>query len=359
MRTKVKASGQTVDATAYKNVTMKDVASHAGVHYSSVSVVLNGSRSSGIVSEATRQRILDVAEELGYRRNGSARTVRTGRFGNVALLLSPKKSLSYLPPQLLSGLHDALSAVDMTLNLCLLPDEELAGPSGLPKILRERMCDGLLIDYNHHFPQAMVDSIQRHQVPAVWINTNQEFDCVYPRDLDAAVRATKHLIELGHQRIAYVHFSNSEGDPQRHYSVVDRYKGYQIAMQEAGLKPQFWSEDLIGAEQINFCVEALSKPQRPTAVVGYATYALQGLSYAATKLGIGVPDDLSVVSFGPDQQEFMCRPMTVLIEPQYEIAQTATRMVLSKIENPTRLLSPQVIEFGFQEGQSTAPIKVL
>lgn len=80
-----------------KTITMKDVARCAGVHHSSVLVVLNGSRSTAGISSITRQRILDAAEELGYRRNGSAHTIRTGRFGSAALLLSPKRSHSYTP----------------------------------------------------------------------------------------------------------------------------------------------------------------------------------------------------------------------------------------------------------------------
>ncbi|HEX8237566.1 MAG TPA: LacI family DNA-binding transcriptional regulator [Abditibacteriaceae bacterium] len=333
---------------------MKDVALRAGVHHSSVSVVLNGSRSSAGISSSTRQRILEAAEELGYRRNGSAHTIRTGRFGNVALLLSARRSHSYLPPQLLAGLHEALSKADMTLTVCLLPDEELAETSTLPKILRERMCDGLLIDYNFHIPQPMIDSIQRYQIPATWINSEQEYDCVRPDDFKAAVEATEYLLKLGHRRIVYVDFANDREDPQGHYSVLDRSGGYESVMRQAGLKSQLWDSKLVGSDPIGFCEEMLRTEQRPTAIVSYATYAMEAASYAAARLGYRVPDDLSVVSFGPDTFDYMCRPMTLWIEPQYQIGQAATRMLLSKIGNPIEPIAPQAVAFGFMEGKTTA-----
>lgn len=339
---------------ARKTTTMKDVALRAGVHHSSVSVVLNGSRSSAGISSSTRQRILQAAEELGYRRNGSAHTIRTGRFGNVALLLSPRRSHSYLPPQLLAGLHEALTEADMTLTVCLLPDEELAVTSTLPKILRERMCDGLLIDYNFHIPQPMIDSIQRYQIPATWINSGQEHDCVHPDDFKAAAEATEYLIKLGHRRIVYVDFANDREDPQGHYSVLDRSGGYESVMQQAGLKTQVWDSSMAGSAPITYCEQMLGTAQRPTAILSYATYAMEAASYAAARLGYRVPDDLSVVSFGPEAFDYMCRPLTMWIEPQYEIARIATRMILSKIENPTEPLAPQAVSFSFMEGKTTA-----
>ncbi|RYX83816.1 LacI family transcriptional regulator [bacterium] len=335
-----------------KNITMKDVALRAGVHLSSVSVVLNGSRSSAGISSQTRERIVEAAAELGYRRNGSAHTIRTGRFGNVAVLLSPLRSRSYLPLPLLAGFHDALDQLNMTLTFCLLGDEKLTESGTIPKFLRERMCDGLLIDYNSHIPQSMIESIQRHQIPAVWINSIQEADCVHPNDLEAAQRATNHLIQLGHRRIAYVDFANSSETP--HYSAHDRCAGYAQTMQSAGLEPHIWNLKLAGNNPAAFCERMLASHDRPTAVIGYAIYAIEGLTYAAARLGLSVPEDLSLVSFGPEQIDYLCRSMTVLIEPQYEIGQLATQMLMRKIETPDEAIAPQAVRFDLAVGESSA-----
>jgi LacI family transcriptional regulator len=343
--------------TGRKTVTMKDVARRVGVHHSSVSVVLNGSRSSAGISSATRQRILEAAEELGYRRNGSAHTIRTGRFGNVALLLSPNRGLSYLPPQLLAGLYDALTAADMTLTVCLLPDEELNDTGTLPKILREQMSDGLLIDYNKSIPAPMIETIARHRIPAVWINSKQPNDCVYPDDLEAGQQATRHLLEIGHRRIAYVDLiAPRADDPTQHYSRRDRRDGYRAAMAQAGLEARVWGVDELNLDEVDSCVELLSSPDRPTAVISYASWATEPIAYAALMLGLQIPNDLSVLGFGPEQTLYLCRPMSVMLEPQFQIGQSATKMLLQKIEHPAEFNAPQPVRFEFCEGKSTAPL---
>lgn len=337
-----------------KITTMKEVALLAGVHQTSVSVVLNGSRSSAGISGATRQRILDAAEELGYRRNGSAYTVRTGRFGSVALLLSAKRGHSYLPPTLLAGLQESLARQDMTLIVCHVPDETLSDSGALPKILRERTCDGLIIDYNKDIPAPMIESIERHRIPAVWINSQQPADCVYPDDFEAGKEATRYLINLGHRRIAYADFATPVADdPTQHYSRKERREGYKAMMREHGLENLVWGGKDFYHDQIEEGRRLLSASESPTALIGYADWAMQGLSYAAAALGRQVPRDLSVVSFGPEQVDYMCRPLTMLIEPQEEIAQCATRMICEKIENPALALAPQAITFTLQEGCST------
>ena len=79
----------------------------------------------------------------------------------------------------------------------------------------------------------------------MWVNAKFEVDCVYPDDYGAAKSATRQLIELGHRRIAFVHFINplfgatfEESRPRFHYSVEDRAFGYRDAMREAGLSPR-------------------------------------------------------------------------------------------------------------------------
>ena len=343
----------TLETRARKNVTMKDVALRAGTHLSSVSVVLNGSRSASVgVSAESRARIVEAAAELGYRRNGSAHTTRTGRFNNVAILLSPLRSHSYLPLPLLAGLHDALEEVNVALTFCLLGDEELTEAETLPKFLRERMCDGLLVDYNFHIPQPMVESIARHQIPAVWINSKRQSDCVYPDDFDAAKRATEHLIALGHRRIAYTNFSSKPDE--MHYSSADRYNGYRDAMCEAELEPQAWGLEMAGAESIALCQKKLARIDRPTAILAYATYAFEGISYAAARLDLRVPEDLSIVTFGPEQIDYLGRPLSLMIEPQYEMGRIATQMIRQKIEAPHDALDPQTVRFEWASGQTTA-----
>lgn len=347
---------QSAPEKARKNATMKDVALLAGVHYTSVSVVLNGSRSSAGIAAATRQRILDAAAELGYRRNGSAHTIRTGRFGSVALLLSPKQHSSYLPQQLLGALHDVLAEAGSTLTVCQLPDEKLTGENALPKVLSERMCDGLLIDYNSGFPDSMADLIRDQQIPAVWINTKQPQDCVYPDDFEAGARATHALIKLGHTNILYCDFTTIWGSPYEHYSSRDRSAGYLMAMKNAGLEPNFVrGQSVPKAQLMEFCEQLLSDPKTPTAAICYTTWSTFPLGFALAKRGLSLPDDFSLVSFGPEQLDCLNTPIDTFIEPQNTIARLAVGTIFDKIADPTHSIASRSVPFEFQPGQSTAP----
>lgn len=336
-----------------RRATMKDVARHAGVHQASVSVVLNGSRSSAGVSADARGRILEAALELGYRRNGSAGATRTGRFGTLALLLSSEGGNSYLPSSLLSGLQRALAPHDLSLLVCSLPDEELDEAGALPKILREQMCDGLLIDYNKRIPAGMETTIERHRIPAVWINTRRECDCVFPDDFEAGARAARLLLERGHTRIAYVDLvSPHPDDPAQHYSRRDRRDGFVSAMRKAGLLAPVWDLRASGANSVGWCRDQLRGANRPTAVVTYATWAMEPLLIASANLGFSLPRDLSLVTFGPEQVHWMCQTMTMLIEPHAEIARAATDLLLAKIERPDHKLAQQSVRFDTKWGES-------
>ncbi len=340
-----------------RGVTMKDVAQLAGVHTSSVSVVLNGSCSSAGVSSSARQRIVEAAQQLGYRRNGSAHTIRTGRFGNVGLLLTPKDYNSYLPHQLLFGLHDALKEVDSTLSIFRLPDDTLTDASKLPKILRENMCDGLLIDYIADYPQEMVDLIARHRIPAIWINSQQSEDCVYPDDFGASKQATEHLIAMGHRQIVFFDFANVAFHSGIHYSVDERWRGYESAMQEANLLPrEFRGRHLPTEKRVEACAQFLLAEPRATAFVGYAIWDMTPLAFAVERLGLRVPDDLSIVSFGAQVENFGMTEAAMMLEPQQEIARCATELLLQKIDDPTRSFSPRPIPFRWHPGLSARPL---
>ena len=73
-------------------------------------------------------------------------------------------------------------------------------PSDMTKI---RMADGMIVNYTHEIPQAMLDLVHAHHAPAVWINVKLAKDCVFPDDVNAARSVTEELIQLGHRRIAF------------------------------------------------------------------------------------------------------------------------------------------------------------
>ncbi len=125
-------------------------------------------------------KIRKTANELGYIPNISARAVKNGSFGCVALLLSSLGERSYLPNHLLDSIHAELEKHGKHLLLTKLPDANAEAISQTPKILRTLMADGLIVDYTHHVSSEIVSQIENHILPSVWINTKREKDTVYP-----------------------------------------------------------------------------------------------------------------------------------------------------------------------------------
>jgi LacI family transcriptional regulator len=329
-------------------VTIRDIAVRSGLSVPTVSKILNDK---GSYPDSTRDRVQRVARELGYRPNRSARAMQSGRFGCVALLGSTIASRSVLPEQLLAGVMDVLAEHDLQLLLAALPDASLADDGYVPRILREWMVDGLLINYNADIPAALAQVIEGHQLPAVWINSKQEHDCVFPDDFEAAREAAERLINLGHRRIAYVDWVGVT-----HYSRADRARGYEEAMAARGLTPT-----LIAAEgthsHLVLAERVLDRPaaERPTAVITYAPFMATTLAYAAARRGRRVPEDLSLVCFNNRVERTIGQALDAMVLPEAEMGRLAVEMLLQKIEDPSRRLAPRAVRATYGAGEMVAP----
>lgn len=333
-------------------VRMRDVADRAGVSLPTVSHVLSGKREGVWVSEATRLRVAEIAREMGYKRNNSAVAMKSGRFGSVALLLSTRGDVSNLPPRLLSGIHGALSRSNTHLLVAALPDEALTDAGTVPRILSEWACDGLLINYTDHIPARMRELIRDHRLPAVWINSQQEADCVCPADQLAAHDVTRRLLELGHRRITWADSLHDPGDAEAHYSARARREGYQDAMRERGLEPIFLGKPLLRRERLR---QVLREPGRPTAVVCYGSNDLVSVALAAASLGLEVPRDLSLATFCPQSEVLGEEPIAGAVIPESNVGEHAAQMLLQKIEAPDDPLQPREVRFEIQEGATWGP----
>lgn len=340
-----------------RRATVKDVAALAGVTHASVSVVLNGASGNTRVSDETRQRILEAAQQLGYKRNGSLVSARTGRFGALALLLSTINQRSNLPQKMWSGIQDELDANDMSLTLARLPEEELAPDATVPKVLREMTADGFLVNYTNHIPPKLLQLIHGHSAPAIWLNAQHERDCVYPNDFAAGAQVTRRLLELGHQKIAYMDASHREDDAGEHYSALARREGFESAMREAALPARaVWLAHPFENQAAQ--LEAiLGAADAPTAFVGYGRAEAEVLWLVAAKLGLQIPRDVSYVTFESDVLRVGGLELSCALVPEYEMGRQATRLLLQKIGAPSQEWEPLVLPFAFHAGQSLAPTK--
>jgi LacI family transcriptional regulator len=346
-------------------VTIKEIARRTGLSIPTVGNVLGSSAKR--YSAETRRRILAAAEELGYRPNASARAMRNGRFGCAALILSRSKASthSHIPTGLIDGLEDELSIRDMHLTVTRLTDEELSQNDFVPKVLRQHMADGMIVNYTHEIPPGMLELIYSHHTPAVWINARLPGDCVYPDDFGAAHTATCRLLELGHRRITLLHMISSfgsqrdfqQGWPSQHYSVLDRAAGYARAMTDAGLTPSVLSHEkyIDEGEQLAACLDLLSRPDRPTAVLAYSMLDATSLMCAASSQGLSVPRDLSVILFAPAPQWVGGRMLTAAAIPTEAMGRRAVQLLGEKLDDPDRVCPPVSLPYGLEGDATIAP----
>ncbi len=314
--------------------TVKDVATLAGVSPITASRALSNSP---LVTAATKQKVLEACRRCGYRPHAGARALRSQRFNMIGLLLPVEHA--YVPQGLLAGVADTLEAHGIGLRVMRLSDEQLTDPEFAPRVLEERMVDGLLINYCVEIPDRLVRQIRDHHLPSVWINIKEPTDCVYPDMFTGAAAAIRHLIGRGHRNIAYADFVNGVAHPETcHYSVGDAWSGCQAAIAESG-KPirlsAFCDEGLDREKRPAHVASILSRSDRPTAVFAASSNHALTCLHAALTLGIQVPDDLSIITFHETRlfDDTGIAFSTVAL-PERQTGETAVNLLLEKIRHP-------------------------
>jgi LacI family transcriptional regulator len=272
-------------------VTIAEVATQAGVGASTVSRVLNG----GQVSPKARARVLAAIEDLEYRPSASARSLVTGSTGTLALVIP-----FFTHPSAVERMRGVLAAVDgagFELVVC-----NVATPAHRDEYLGRRApldrSDGLLIT-SLAPTDAEVEAFLRARAAVVLLDAHHpRLPSVSIDDVEGGALATRHLIELGHERIGFV------GDrPQPDFGFVasDRRRdGYRRALEDAALPidPELEREGPHGRLVAHRLTrELLSLDEPPTAIFAASDTQALGVLEAARYEGFDVPGDLSVVGF--------------------------------------------------------------
>lgn len=316
--------------------TLKDIAARTGLSLPTVSHIL--SDRGGAYRAETRRRVLAAAEQLGYRPNVSARAIRSGRFGNLILLMSPDPERSGLFPALAIGMLDALDAHAQHLTISRLPDEKLTDARFLPRVLRTWMGDGLLILYNARIPRRLVELIERFRIPAVWINTDLPHDSVYPDERDAAYRATRHLLKVQPGPVYYGDFTYPAGAPDAHFSARDRFEGYRQAVAEAR-RPVLRmgaAQRVERPDRLPFLARWLDQQPASAGVLCVAPSTALPLCHAAALKGRVIGRDLSVITFGEAPVTVTGVALDTWVVPMQRMGHQAVELLLEKIKRPKR-----------------------
>jgi DNA-binding LacI/PurR family transcriptional regulator len=275
---------------------LNDIARAAGVSARAVAYILNSPQADRFRPE-TRERVHVAAERLGYRPSSAARSVRSGRFGTVAVVANAARSSQ--PGGFLDGLHDALARQDLGLLLVRIGDEDFAHPDKLPRLLRERCCDALVVMHDlGSFPVAFHDALKDMQVPAVWFNLDLQHDAIMPDDHAGGYDAAVRLIAAGSRRLAWAGPADA---PRSHASIGLRRSGCSSACAAVGMHLTIHDDPPAatgreGQALIAMWRAILSGPQAPDGVVTYGPGHAQAIALAARDLGRNFPGSPRIVT---------------------------------------------------------------
>jgi len=290
---------------------------------------------------ARAAKIRALAEKMNYRPNRAASSVRTGRFGAVALVAG-RTGGSYIPYAMLAGIEDRLAERKVNLMFARLGAERLTSPEALPTVLQEHAVDGLLINHSNReiaeVEEELTAILKRFAIPAVWVNGPLKRDCVTPDDRGAARRGTEHLLRLGHARVAFLDVSETD-----HHSKAERKRGYRTAMKKAGRPARVvddvrmpWvrtSEDR--ARLVEHLERLLRASNRPTAIVACDVRDATPLLLVAERLGLRAPRDLSVLTFDHSANvDIDLNTIGIMRIPFGEVGRAAADAVLERVESP-------------------------
>lgn len=320
--------------------TIKDVAKMAGVALSTASYALNGDSK---VSPKTREKVLEAARSLNYRKNGFAMDLKRSRTNTIALILTDLSGPYY------SELIRSVQEVALSHGYDLIACSSIGGKdSTAVRFLRENRADGAIV-----LAQNITDEILKASAstgfPIIVMDrktSGQGLINILVDGEEGGYTATRYLIEKGHKTIAYI------SGPSNSFDNGLRYQGYKRALHEAGLEEKgkwrlsggFTREGGYKATKM-----MLMQGELPSAVFyGNDEMAIGGQK-AFEEAKISVPDDISIISFDDIQlAEYLTPPLTTIRQPMHELGSLAGHLLFQVLNgeevNESFTLKTELIE---------------
>ncbi|HEY1902779.1 MAG TPA: LacI family DNA-binding transcriptional regulator [Terracidiphilus sp.] len=328
---------------------MKDIAERAGVSLSAVSLVLSGRRQGSISSE-TREHILAIVDDLGYRPNRHARTLATGLTNNLGVFISEISNPFF--PEIIRNFELAATAHEFETQIVNTEYDQRRAAFSVRKIIDDRVC-GIAI-FTSQFEQKLVDEIARNHIPIVLVGSRPAGPWISRISIDFAKGLEQllgHLVGLGHRHFAAIVGPKGISSAQAYATNLKRIarkKGLQL---DQVLSCNYRHDG--GMQSVSALVH---DPNLPTAIFCANDLIAMGAISALEQAGIRVPQDVSIVGFDDIVFARLARPpLTTSAVPREELGTLAFQMISKMIgqKRPigeSRVLAPTLVVRG-----STAP----
>jgi DNA-binding LacI/PurR family transcriptional regulator len=334
-------------------VRLKDIAQIVGVSVMTVSKAL---RDEPDVSTATKTKIKKLAEDMGYVPDSSAQGLRTKTTKLFGLLIPSTTNPIYA--RIVYAIEERAFELGYDLIIAHTLNKAEREEACLRRLLSRRV-DGLFITpvYRFEAEARIYQEITTRKIPSVLLGPPAAFCKNFPaieiEELVASYNVTKHLLNLGHKKIAYL--TGPPAAPWAH----ERFEGYRRALRETGIevddKLVFQSGATI-EDGVNAALQMLNEGCQPTAIQAVNDLVAIGCAETLLSQGIKIPDDISIAGFGNVlTAEYYRVPLTTVRQPKH-------RLGVAAVEKMMKLIRGEPVEIKrlpaeVEVRKSTAPPK--
>lgn len=316
--------------SAKKLPTMTDIAKLAGVSQPTVSLIMNGKADS--IPQETQQRVLQASEQLGYTINRLASSLNGSGSGIIGMLTDELLTTNFAGA-LVKGAQDRAWRHNKVLFLASLDKKAGIAENAVDLLAGYRVESIIFATMYHHkieLPANLIDT------PIVLVNCFESsgmVPCIIPDDLSGAYQATNYLLENGHRKIIYLSNDMREAETGNKIpATILREQGFLKCLADNGIpidKQMILSIPINGKSVYEKACEILASPDRPTAIMCYNDRMAISVYFAASTLGLRIPEDLSVIGY--DNQivisEFLMPQLTTIELPHYELGECAVEFL--------------------------------
>jgi DNA-binding LacI/PurR family transcriptional regulator len=326
-------------------VRLKDIAQLAGVSVMTVSKAL---RDEPDVSSATKTKIKQLAQQTGYVPDSSAQGLRTKTTKMFGLVIPTPTNPIYA--RIIFAIEERAHELGYDLLIAHTLNKPEREDLALRRFLSRRV-DGLFITPVYRFEaQARIyQEITARKIPTVLLGPAAPFCKTFPaieiEETLASYNATKHLLQLGHKKIAYL--TGPPATPWAH----ERFEGYRRALRESGIEVDdgmvFAAGNTI-EDGIKATLQMLNEGCHPTAIQAVSDLVAIGCAETLLAQGFKIPEDVSVVGYGNILlAEFYRVPLTTVSQPKYRLGMSAMEAMMGLLRGetiPSRRLAAEFVE---------------
>ena len=342
----------------YYSPTIKDVAKKAHVSIATVSLVVHNHKR---IPEETKLRVNKVIQDLNYHPSRLAQGLVSHTTGNIGFILTDDHFLRSEPFYSIIFLGTEFEArQDNYYVLLSTVHSDFKKEDRLPRFILERNIDGIIIAGK--VPDTLIHSINKYSLPTTFVDYLPSFQFKYSSvlidNIDGGIKATEHLINLGHKNIAFIC-----GDI-KHPSLHDRFDGYKKALRKAGIK---FNRDLCITDEIytgkdNGCSAAkklLAKKIKFTAIFTCNDAMAIGTMQCLKSLGYKIPEDISIVGFDDvDAAKTLSPPLTTIRVPKEDLGIEALKVLHDQMKRLNAKSKNKIIPVELIVRNSTSKPKI-